>query len=106
MVAGGVWPAPSRKTRSSSLRAGRRIGAGPLILEPFWVILLKVYWKLKIKRAIRISQIFFETPNLPKFRLSDKILYSYEELLRALFPPLDWLLNILDDKVTEKIMRQ
>jgi len=45
-------------------------------------------------------------PNLPEYQLSDKIYYSYESMLRALFPPLDWLLGILDDKITEKIMRQ
>ena len=95
-----------KQNRLFLLASGKEDRGRPADPRAFWVILLKVYWKLKIKRAIRISQIFFETPNLPEFRLSDKILYSYEELLRALFPPLDWLLGILDDKITEKIVRQ
>jgi len=57
-------------------------------------------WIEEVKEAFWLVKTLLRDKKLP---LSYRILTSLTEMIRALYPPIDWMLLILDEKRLERI---
>jgi len=59
-------------------------------------------WIEEIKEAFWLVKTLLRDKELP---LSYRILTSFIEMIRSLYPPMDWMLLILDEKRLERMSR-
>ena len=67
-----------------------------MIYEDIW------WWFEDIRETFHISKMFL-TESKRGLKIYDRIMTSFIEIMRALYPPLNWLLLKLEEKICQKL---